>query len=171
MRLHQLWREHPGLDWGGAAVITAVATVLGPGWLGESSHRAELYTTVIASTATLFGFVAAGLTIIQGVGDGPRITALRERHGVTINRTMLAMLRSLALLLAVAVFALATESAEPNRGVIAAVSLVLVLNGLRFTRILWLLAIVLGVHETDREMERIEAKRQTPRSRAERGLT
>jgi hypothetical protein len=128
-------------------------------WLATSPHRLTIYSAAFGAATTLLGIVLAALAIIKGIGDGPRITELRRRHGSTITSSMQGAIWALLALLVVSFGALVAESGDPGRLSLSLTYGALALGVVRLVRLAWVVGVILAVGDTDDQVAMIKRRR------------
>jgi hypothetical protein len=151
MAIHNLWSEHPSVDWLGAALC---ATVLGFWRSGHilSGHsldqRMSIYATVASVAAIIGGFGTAAISQ-YATSSGRRMTFLRARFGESLRRNWVSILTSMT---AVAAGLLATMLGDTGKTIGWPgwlVGYLLFLGLLRSVRLIWLFRLLIDVSDHD----------------------
>lgn len=117
----------------------------------DHDQRILIYATLLAAATQLLGLVAAALAVVKAVGDGPRITKVREVHGRTVTRTMSASLRGLGYAAMLAMACLLADTSEKKAGFLlcAMTYSAIFIGALRLGRAIWVTGLILSIDDAD----------------------
>lgn len=167
-RLAEILARHRSVD-----VVVAVGAALYLGgledrWLATSPNRVAIYIALFGAATTLLGLVVGALAVIKGIGDGPRINALRRRHGHTVTAAMQGATWALLLLFVMSLGALIAENGTPGRLLLTMMYGSVVLAGLRLIRMTWIVGLILSVGDTDDRLIALKNSRKPIERRSHR---
>lgn len=150
-KAHNLWSEHPSVDWLGAVVCVSVLGLWQHGHIlrdHSADQRMNVYATVASVAAIIGGFGTAAISQ-YATSSGRRMTFLRERFGESLRRNWVSILTSMTT---VSAGCLATMLGDTGK-VIGwqgwFVESLLFLGLLRAVRLIWLFRLLIDVSDHD----------------------
>jgi hypothetical protein len=167
-RLLAFVARHRWVDLVVAVVAGAALGRVDKRWLATSPNRVTIYVALFGAATTLLGFVVGALAVIKGIGEGPRITELRRRHGSTITGAMQGSTWALLALFVVSLGALIAEDGQPGRLSLSLAYWAMVFAALRLVRMAWIVGLILSVGDTDDRLSILKGRRRPIERRSQR---
>jgi hypothetical protein len=150
-RVHNLWSEHPGVDWAGALICVAVLGLWQHNHIlshHSSDQRMNVYATVASVAAIIGGFGTAAISQ-YATSSGRRMTFLRARFGESLRRNWVSILTSMTAVSAGCLAAMLSDTGKTIGWQGWVVGLLLFLGLLRAVRLIWLFRLLIDVSDHD----------------------
>jgi hypothetical protein len=160
--------RHRVIDLLAAAGAGVYAGTIDDRWLATSPNRVTIYVALFGAATTLLGFVVGALAVIKGIGEGPRITELRRRHGGTITASMQGATWALLALFIVSLGALIAEAGRPGQLSLSLTYGAIAFSALRLGRMVWIVGVILTIGDTDDRLTTLKKSRRRAEPRSQR---
>ncbi|MDN3297452.1 hypothetical protein QWM81_26120 [Streptomyces ficellus] len=150
-KVHNLWSEHPSVDWLAAALCVSVLGFWQHGHVlsGHSlDQRMSVYATVASVAAIIGGFGTAAISQ-YATSSGRRMTFLRARFGESLRRNWVSILTSMTAVSAGLLAVMLGDTGKTVGWPGWLVGFLLFLGLLRSVRLIWLFRLLIDVADHD----------------------